>query len=155
MIRRPPRSTLFPYTTLFRSRHRVGLGPLGAALAMAERVGAPHVRPLALIYHGRARLELGEEPGLAELLEGLAQARAAAEHDTVMIGYVTVVALLWWLGRHAELERYLDEGAEYGRHRDFPTHERGREAYRYLLLGLRGEWDAAEEGLRRIRGDAT
>src|SRR2546422_7531357 len=27
MIRRPPRSTLFPYTTLFRSRHR------GAALA--------------------------------------------------------------------------------------------------------------------------
>src|SRR3990167_10241614 len=23
MIRRPPRSTLFPYTTLFRSRHRV------------------------------------------------------------------------------------------------------------------------------------
>src|SRR5258708_11012416 len=24
MIRRPPRSTLFPYTTLFRSRHRDG-----------------------------------------------------------------------------------------------------------------------------------
>src|SRR3712207_8793245 len=28
MIRRPPRSTLFPYTTLFRSRDL--LGPLGA-----------------------------------------------------------------------------------------------------------------------------
>src|SRR2546427_10060570 len=26
MIRRPPRSTLFPYTTLFRSRSRVTLG---------------------------------------------------------------------------------------------------------------------------------
>src|SRR3712207_8155570 len=26
MIRRPPRSTLFPYTTLFRSAARVGLG---------------------------------------------------------------------------------------------------------------------------------
>src|SRR5256885_11922720 len=25
MIRRPPRSTLFPYTTLFRSRHEAGL----------------------------------------------------------------------------------------------------------------------------------
>src|SRR3712207_6863050 len=25
MIRRPPRSTLFPYTTLFRSRHEYGL----------------------------------------------------------------------------------------------------------------------------------
>src|SRR3712207_7973880 len=35
MIRRPPRSTLFPYTTLFRSDqahprgHQVGLGPAG------------------------------------------------------------------------------------------------------------------------------
>src|SRR5690349_23402056 len=29
MIRRPPRSTLFPYTTLFRSAHRPGTaGPL-------------------------------------------------------------------------------------------------------------------------------
>src|SRR5947208_12799567 len=27
MIRRPPRSTLFPYTTLFRSRARRGAGP--------------------------------------------------------------------------------------------------------------------------------
>src|SRR3712207_7006256 len=26
MIRRPPRSTLFPYTTLFRSRRRLGHG---------------------------------------------------------------------------------------------------------------------------------
>src|SRR5437899_10660273 len=30
MIRRPPRSTLFPYTTLFRSRGAGALRPLGA-----------------------------------------------------------------------------------------------------------------------------
>src|SRR5687767_15572181 len=29
MIRRPPRSTLFPYTTLFRSRARGGSAPAG------------------------------------------------------------------------------------------------------------------------------
>src|SRR5438874_6271851 len=29
MIRRPPRSTLFPYTTLFRSRERPQVGGLG------------------------------------------------------------------------------------------------------------------------------
>src|SRR2546429_6892738 len=29
MIRRPPRSTLFPYTTLFRSHVRSGLRPVG------------------------------------------------------------------------------------------------------------------------------
>src|SRR5687768_18457658 len=32
MIRRPPRSTLFPYTTLFRSSHRVPRTGAGAAL---------------------------------------------------------------------------------------------------------------------------
>src|SRR2546427_8031317 len=31
MIRRPPRSTLFPYTTLFRSRHVAALGETLAA----------------------------------------------------------------------------------------------------------------------------
>src|SRR5256885_7174325 len=35
MIRRPPRSTLFPYTTLFRSRERVG--PRVAASNMRSR----------------------------------------------------------------------------------------------------------------------
>src|SRR5258708_29500291 len=29
MIRRPPRSTLFPYTTLFRSRHEIRDGEIG------------------------------------------------------------------------------------------------------------------------------
>src|SRR5688572_31828654 len=36
MIRRPPRSTLFPYTTLFRSQHLAYLGAL--ASARTERV---------------------------------------------------------------------------------------------------------------------
>src|SRR2546430_5817990 len=31
MIRRPPRSTLFPYTTLFRSRGRRGAGTRGGS----------------------------------------------------------------------------------------------------------------------------
>src|SRR3712207_6980804 len=32
MIRRPPRSTLFPYTTLFRSKSVDNLSPRGAAI---------------------------------------------------------------------------------------------------------------------------
>src|SRR2546430_12040461 len=43
MIRRPPRSTLFPYTTLFRSRHFPGLD--GAAAGERGR-GLPRVRQL-------------------------------------------------------------------------------------------------------------
>src|SRR3712207_8189390 len=37
MIRRPPRSTLFPYTTLFRSR----LGGIGRRLLRGQRVKLP------------------------------------------------------------------------------------------------------------------
>src|SRR3712207_7284735 len=38
MIRRPPRSTLFPYTTLFRSRSR--FQPLGSGLPIPPRTSA-------------------------------------------------------------------------------------------------------------------
>src|SRR5476649_2446116 len=38
MIRRPPRSTLFPYTTLFRSRRRARRSGQGAR----EELGRPH-----------------------------------------------------------------------------------------------------------------
>src|SRR3712207_8214307 len=62
MIRRPPRSTLFPYTTLFRSRghcpveerlHRPGTG---AAADPVEEV-AQDPRPLQRVRHLRMELE--------------------------------------------------------------------------------------------------
>src|SRR2546422_2192677 len=57
MIRRPPRSTLFPYTTLFRSQadERAALGLV--RLERREQVGDPHHQPRRL---GRP-LELGAE----------------------------------------------------------------------------------------------
>src|SRR2546427_12254105 len=39
MIRRPPRSTLFPYTTLFRSRALTITGADGVAIALAQDNG--------------------------------------------------------------------------------------------------------------------
>src|SRR5687767_15246571 len=48
MIRRPPRSTLFPYTTLFRSRRdRRGPHPLRGARRDPGRRRLPHREPLA------------------------------------------------------------------------------------------------------------
>src|SRR3712207_7432287 len=45
MIRRPPRSTLFPYTTLFRSGSGSSLGPRSRRASPLCRVrGHPHTR---------------------------------------------------------------------------------------------------------------
>src|SRR2546430_15554310 len=55
MIRRPPRSTLFPYTTLFRSREP------GARAARPRAAGAPrHARTRR--PHGGDHLPLGRGP---------------------------------------------------------------------------------------------
>src|SRR2546422_10818043 len=66
MIRRPPRSTLFPYTTLFRSRRRRPLLPQPSADAQraerepehARRVHAPReAQPLLLRALGKLFLD--------------------------------------------------------------------------------------------------
>src|SRR3989454_6739817 len=60
MIRRPPRSTLFPYTTLFRSvRLRLEQGELGAAQVHCgrERVGAGSGSGLELVHRDLERSE--------------------------------------------------------------------------------------------------
>src|SRR3712207_8283981 len=51
MIRRPPRSTLFPYTTLFRSFLGLGVAPDLDALVLA----GPAEQPLEPLVHLLAR----------------------------------------------------------------------------------------------------
>src|SRR3712207_8214207 len=64
MIRRPPRSTLFPYTTLFRSRHPDDQHGLLAALG-ARKVRAGRVaRDQGVGLRGAAR---GVEPDAPQL----------------------------------------------------------------------------------------
>src|SRR5258708_37605771 len=76
MIRRPPRSTLFPYTTLFRSRLRLGrvvLGHVGAERGVvAQRAGAD--RALR-----RDRLVLARDADL--LLDVVAERDRAPQRD--------------------------------------------------------------------------
>src|SRR2546430_10210249 len=45
MIRRPPRSTLFPYTTLFRSQAAVALSERGLVERLVHRLGEARVPP--------------------------------------------------------------------------------------------------------------
>src|SRR2546430_3304954 len=59
MIRRPPRSTLFPYTTLFRSREVARKGEPAAALA----------EELAHERHRRAREEAAPDGDVIAVLD--------------------------------------------------------------------------------------
>src|SRR5690349_24087457 len=67
MIRRPPRSTLFPYTTLFRSRHALGRRaadardrPLPHGPARAHHVRRALARPRAARGAGRSEEHTSE-----------------------------------------------------------------------------------------------
>src|SRR2546430_13314867 len=60
MIRRPPRSTLFPYTTLFRSALEVVVaveGPVGSDLVVARSLRIERGRALEHGADARARSE--------------------------------------------------------------------------------------------------
>src|SRR2546425_8210193 len=67
MIRRPPRSTLFPYTTLFRSRHLRGLRLSGPAATGDElRLGDKAVGRLGTV--ARSEEHTSELQSLAYLV---------------------------------------------------------------------------------------
>src|SRR2546426_9573212 len=77
MIRRPPRSTLFPYTTLFRSVQRV------VAASQVVLQGDDRRRPLAEGQrrgaHSKEEVE-GEDPGIQPRGERHQQQRGAQAH---------------------------------------------------------------------------
>src|SRR3712207_8733677 len=87
MIRRPPRSTLFPYTTLFRSRggvalglERVGVQPLATLQARQPALGVVGARVVVAVATGALvpGLDVGtEEPG-----EGDGAAAGRSEEHT-------------------------------------------------------------------------
>src|SRR5256885_10573707 len=61
MIRRPPRSTLFPYTTLFRSLEKrpAGSGAIGPRQASERTAAARHSIRIALADHASRLPTLG------------------------------------------------------------------------------------------------
>src|SRR3712207_8063783 len=67
MIRRPPRSTLFPYTTLFRSHHQLAVDVGRVDQVLARRQALAGQRPVdrgrapRLVDGGGGRHRVGEE----------------------------------------------------------------------------------------------
>src|SRR5688572_32096003 len=79
MIRRPPRSTLFPYTTLFRSADAEPGGPPPLGFALSERLD------LALEQVGRS----ARDPGARR-----ARSRRSEEHTSELQSQSNLVCRL-------------------------------------------------------------
>src|SRR5256886_2510768 len=157
MIRRPPRSTLFPYTTLFRSLHRflaeVVVDPVdlflmeGARELPAQRTGARVVAPERLLH---------DDPREAASRRAR-QTRASEVHDDVVVEArrrrtVEDPVRRSRPGRLGVLQRALDPRVEPrvgGIAGDI--HERRGEA---LPHGLGGRLDPSEFPDRRARTHA-
>src|SRR2546430_12252871 len=88
MIRRPPRSTLFPYTTLFRS-HGVAQ-PVGTLVGVAERHG--ELRSEAVMVNGR-RLPSSASAAVDSLGRPLPHARSE-EHTSELQSQSNLVCRL-------------------------------------------------------------
>src|SRR3712207_8477353 len=80
MIRRPPRSTLFPYTTLFRSGVTGHVGELHDLVALV--VVAEHEHPLAERRLGRARPRDQVGVGRRRQVPGAVDAALRSEEHT-------------------------------------------------------------------------
>src|SRR5437899_7545938 len=68
MIRRPPRSTLFPYTTLFRSGRPRPPAPANRAGGAATRGAAPGARARARARRSRSEEHTSELQSLRHLV---------------------------------------------------------------------------------------
>src|SRR5439155_23622989 len=81
MIRRPPRSTLFPYTTLFRSQRKGSARPRLVRLFRAEGQPADRGRRAARARHPRTERRLGGAPHPRDVLREAGRQAAAAAPD--------------------------------------------------------------------------
>src|SRR2546427_5079945 len=142
MIRRPPRSTLFPYTTLFRSLHVAEIelehvGVLGGLVTVAA--------PQALLFGvGGHQIEaLARAPGQLQVTERLLVDREDAAGAAVFRRHVSDRRAVgeWQVGETVaeELDEFVDDPllAQYLRDRE---HEVGRSGTR-LQASVQAEAD--------------
>src|SRR2546429_6730748 len=85
MIRRPPRSTLFPYTTLFRSFSNVNLHFVGTDYAPPDRARKT-VEPLAVEF--RSEEHTSELQSRLHLVCRLLLEKKKKEHSRVRIDII-------------------------------------------------------------------
>src|SRR2546425_10878899 len=102
MIRRPPRSTLFPYTTLFRSRTCVQQrqdGRVDGIIRESRQVYAAVQAPVLDLLSGFSRRQLGQRSERLQLQEfavgkSLERATRSEEHTSELQSLAYLVCRL-------------------------------------------------------------
>src|SRR5258707_10087715 len=92
MIRRPPRSTLFPYTTLFRSANHLAMPVHSGCLASASWLGYAARKCSEVMHHAvlpekricRLIADFGPTDNLASIIERLGGAVQATEGADIL-----------------------------------------------------------------------
>src|SRR2546428_3003731 len=82
MIRRPPRSTLFPYTTLFRSALGLANDPPTVRTRRRRVNGVALVHPHGADRHTLVVAQTGAEPGIERATQPEVRAEARSEEHT-------------------------------------------------------------------------
>ena len=123
---------------------------LEQARELAWRAVRPDLAALALNYLGIARTEQGHESATALVRESIEASLTARQYEYAARGYTNLAELLSRGGRLEELDACVDEGLRFTRERGFWSHAYNLEVHRCVALLRRGQWDAAEAGLRAL-----
>jgi DNA-binding CsgD family transcriptional regulator len=118
---------------------------------LPEGPGRTEVTSHALNTLGTAEVTAGDlTAGVALLTTSLDQARAADLHEHAARAYCNLVATAMVQHRHADTQRWLDEGLEYCIDRDLDSWTLYLRGWQAELLLDRGEAAAAEQSARQV-----
>src|SRR5256885_15844758 len=109
MIRRPPRSTLFPYTTLFRSLVTCG-APIEAINSVRKHISAVKGGRLAAAAHNATKVTLAVSDVPVGKRSALASGPTLPDPTTVADAKRIIAAHSLHGKFPAALRRWLDEG---------------------------------------------
>jgi ATP/maltotriose-dependent transcriptional regulator MalT len=121
-----------------------------SVIERAEGLSRPDLVAHALNYRGVARLNLGDLGGLEDLERSIAMAHDIGAHELAARAYTNIVDELMRLGQDTDAEEWIQRGWGFLTDLDFVAHRYNLDSQRCVIRLHRGQWDEAEEGLRRL-----